>query len=207
MVNYPNGKIPKSLDLVTNVKKHSKIEYGKRGMKFEDEIDLTNRYYLQNDIAIIHKKPTPIQIVKVDYPKRAKAVIKEAYFRRASTTDYNGIFQGKHIDFEAKATQNKTSFPLINIHTHQVDHMHQIHRHGGIVFVLICFSSLEEVYLLPFKHFFKYWQRYLCNERKSIQLNEIKKDGILIPYTYRPRIDYLKALTSNSIFKFNERED
>ncbi|WP_414043101.1 Holliday junction resolvase RecU [Macrococcus sp. EM39E] len=194
MVNYPNGKPSKSLDLVTKSKNNSKIEYGKRGMKFEDEIDQTNRFYLQNDIAIIHKKPTPIQIVKVDYPKRAKAVIKEAYFRRASTTDYNGIYKGKYIDFEAKATQNKTSFPLINIHQHQVDHMQQVSKHGGIVFILICFSSLDEVYLLPFKHFFEYWQRYVNNEKKSIQLKEIKKDGILIPYTYRPRIDYIKAL-------------
>ncbi|WP_414052522.1 Holliday junction resolvase RecU [Macrococcus animalis] len=196
MVNYPNGKPSKSLDLVTKSKNNSKIEYGKRGMKFEDEIDQTNRFYLQNDIAIIHKKPTPIQIVKVDYPKRAKAVIKEAYFRRASTTDYNGIYKGKYIDFEAKATQNKTSFPLINIHQHQVDHMQQVSKHGGIVFILICFSSLDEVYLLPFKHFFEYWQRYVNNEKKSIQLKEIKKDGILIPYTYRPRIDYIKALES-----------
>ncbi|WP_414049678.1 Holliday junction resolvase RecU [Macrococcus animalis] len=194
MVNYPNGKPSKSLDLVTKSKNNSKIEYGKRGMKFEDEIDQTNRFYLQNDIAIIHKKPTPIQIVKVDYPKRAKAVIKEAYFRRASTTDYNGIYKGKYIDFEAKATQNKTSFPLINIHQHQVDHMQQVSKHGGIVFILICFSSLDEVYLLPFKHFFEYWQRYVNNEKKSIQLKEIKKDGKLIPYTYRPRIDYIKAL-------------
>ncbi|WP_414046398.1 Holliday junction resolvase RecU [Macrococcus equi] len=194
MVNYPNGKKTKSLDLVTKGQKNSKIEYGKRGMKFEDEIDISNRYYLKNDIAIIHKKPTPVQIVKVDYPKRSQAVIKEAYFRRASTTDYNGIFKGKYIDFEAKATQNKTSFPLNNIHEHQVNHMQQIFRHGGIVFVLICFSSHEEVYLLPFRQFFIYWQRYLTNEKKSIQLKEIKKDGILIPYTYQPRIDYLKAV-------------
>lgn len=196
MVNYPNGKPSKSLDLVTKSQNNSKIEYGKRGMKFEDEIDLSNRYYLQNDIAIIHKKPTPIQIVKVDYPKRAKAVIKEAYFRRASTTDYNGIYKGKYIDFEAKATQNKTSFPLINIHQHQVDHMQQVSRHGGIVFILICFSSLDEVYLLPFKHFFEYWQRYVNNQKKSIQLKEIQKDGILIPYTYRPRIDYIKVIAT-----------
>ncbi|MCU7556735.1 Holliday junction resolvase RecU [Macrococcus capreoli] len=195
-MNYPNGKKSKTPDLVTNNEKNSKIEYGKRGMKFEDEIDLSNRYYLQQDIAIIHKKPTPIQIVHVDYPKRAKAVIKEAYFRRASTTDYNGIYKGKYIDFEAKATQNKTSFPLINIHDHQVKHMQQVYQHGGIVFILICFSSLDEIYLLPFEIFFNYWQRYLNNERKSIQLKEIKKNGILIPYTFRPRIDYLKAVQS-----------
>lgn len=194
MINYPNGKHTKSRDLVTNASIHSKIEYGKRGMKFEDEIDLSNQYFLQHNIAVIHKKPTPIQIVKVDYPKRAKAVIKEAYFRRASTTDYNGIYKGKYIDFEAKATQNKTSFPLVNIHAHQVKHMQHVHQHGGIVFILICFSSFSEVYLLPFERFIYYWDRFLNNEKKSIQLKEIKKDGILIPYTYLPRINYLQAV-------------
>ena len=81
-------------------------------MRFEEAINESNEYYLNKQIAVIHKKPTPIQIVKVDYPKRSAATIKEAYFKEASTTDYNGVYQGYYLDFEAKATQNKTSFPL-----------------------------------------------------------------------------------------------
>ena len=42
-------------------------------------------------LAVIHKKPTPIQIVRVDYPQRSRAKIVEAYFRQASTTDYSGF--------------------------------------------------------------------------------------------------------------------
>ena len=92
-------------------------------MSLEEDINVTNRYYLQIGKAVIHKKPTPIQIVKVDYPKRSAAVITEAYFQQASTTDYNGVYRGKYIDFEAKETRNKTSFPLNNFHAHQVQHM------------------------------------------------------------------------------------
>ncbi len=81
-------------------------------MTLEEDLNETNEYYRERKIAVIHKKPTPIQIVQVDYPNRSAAVIKEAYFKLASTTDYNGVYKGKYIDFEAKETQNTTSFPL-----------------------------------------------------------------------------------------------
>lgn len=68
------------------------------GMVLEEMINDTNTYYLNNNIAVIHKKPTPIQIVKVDYPSRNKAVITEAYYKTPSTTDYNGIYKGKYIE-------------------------------------------------------------------------------------------------------------
>lgn len=113
---------------------HSKIEYGGRGMSLEKDIERSNQFYMKHRRAVIHKKPTPVQVVHVDYPKRSQAVIKEAYFRTPSTTDYNGIYQGYHIDFEAKETKNKTSFPLQNIHEHQVRHMSHVSEQGGIVF-------------------------------------------------------------------------
>ena len=126
MINYPNKKSK----FVTKKTNHSN-----RGMSFENMINETNEYYLVHDIAIIHKKPIPIQIVKVDYPSRSGAVIKEAYYKVPSTTDYNGIYKGKYIDFEAKETVNKTSFPLSNIHLHQIEHLQSIEKHQGISFL------------------------------------------------------------------------
>src|SRR5690625_5030517 len=86
--------------------------YRHRGMNLEKDIDVTNKFYLETNKAVIHKKPTPIQIVNVHYPKRSAAVITEGYFQKSSTTDYNGIYRGKYIDFEVKETKNKTLFPL-----------------------------------------------------------------------------------------------
>lgn len=196
-LNYPNGKkVSKNTSKVLgqNHTNYSKIQYGKRGMNLEEEIDKSNQHYRLEDIAVIHKKPTPVQIVDVDYPKRQKAVIKEAYFRKPSTTDYNGVYQGYYIDFEAKETKNKTSFPLNNIHDHQVSHMNQTLKQKGICFLLIKFSYHDSVFLLPFRKFMVYWDRYKSGGKKSITKQEIERDGYLIPYQYRPRIDYIKIV-------------
>ncbi|WMZ47366.1 Holliday junction resolvase RecU [Staphylococcus pseudintermedius] len=196
-MNNPNGKPFKqsqTQDGSTRTNKSSKIKYGGRGMTLENDIESSNRYYLKTERAVIHKKPTPVQIVHVDYPKRSQAVIKEAYFRTPSTTDYNGVYKGYYIDFEAKETKNKTSFPLQNIHAHQVEHMKQAVAHGGIVFLLLRFKGINEVYLLPFKRFFPFWERYLKNGKKSIKVEEIQENGYYIPYQYQPRLDYLNAV-------------
>ena len=117
-MNYPNGIKKENFQ----EKKQKEINYKNRGMTLESELNSSNEYYREIDKAYIYKKPTPIKIVKVDYPSRDKAVIKEAYFTIPSTTDYNGIYKGKYIDFEAKETKSKSSFSLANIHPHQIKH-------------------------------------------------------------------------------------
>jgi recombination protein U len=184
MINYPNKK--------QKFKKQTE-NHSNRGMSFENMINETNDYYLSNNKAIIHKKPIPIQIVKVDYPSRSGAVIKEAYYKVPSTTDYNGIYKGKHIDFEAKETNNKTSFPLSNIHSHQIDHLISIEDHGGISFLLIFFKVLDEIYLLETKYLKDFVKR-AQNGRKSITYDEIIKYGYIIKEGYAPRIEYLKVI-------------
>lgn len=176
------------------IKKKKPIDFANRGMSFEAEINQTNQYYLDRNIAVIHKKPTPVQIVKVDYPKRSAAVIKEAYFKEASTTDYNGIYNGRYIDFEAKETKNKTSFPLSNFHEHQIIHMENCLNQKGIVFVLLFFSSNKEYFLVPSQLVISYWKNQSQNGRKSIPLKDIKEHGYEIIPGYAPRIPYLQIL-------------
>ena len=189
-IKYPNGT---SFNQGPN-KKKKPIDFANRGMSFEAEINQTNQYYLDRNIAVIHKKPTPVQIVKVDYPKRSAAVIKEAYFKEASTTDYNGIYNGCYIDFEAKETKNKTSFPLSNFHEHQIIHMENCLNQKGIVFVLLFFSSNKEYFLVPSQLVISYWKNQSQNGRKSIPLKEIKEHGYEIIPGYAPRIPYLQIL-------------
>jgi len=195
--HYPNGKrytAGLSSAASTYKPKEKNWTYGKRGMTFEEDINETNQYYLDQGIAVIHKKPTPIQIVNVDYPKRSAAVIKEAYFKQASTTDYNGVYKGKYIDFEAKETKQHTSFPLKNFHEHQIIHMKEVMNQKGICFVLLRFSLTEEIFYLETKHLLSFWERMEDGGRKSITKEEIADNGFLIPFGFQPRIDYIKII-------------
>lgn len=186
-MNYPHKK-------KTTISNEKSITFGKRGMSFEDDLNRSNEYYLATNRAVIHKKPTPVQIVKVNYPKRAAAVITEAYFRTPSTTDFNGIFKGHYIDFEAKETSNATIFPLQNLHPHQVQHMSQVAKHGGITFLLVKFSKFNEIYLLPSEKLTEFWQQYRLGNRRSIRREEFQEYGTLIPEGAYPRIDYLSLV-------------
>ena len=181
-MNYPKG--------VKNISTDNYIKYDNRGMGLENDLNLTNLYYVEKGIAYIYKKPTPIQVTKVDY-KNNSMIIKEAYFKEPSTTDYNGLYKGKYIDFEAKETTNKTSFPLANIHKHQIEHIRHIVNNGGICFLVVRFSTLDKDYILMGNDFINYLNN---NDRKSIPLSYFENKGYLIEISYRPRLDYLKII-------------
>ena len=179
---YPNG-------FKKNYKNN--INYGNRGMKLEEDINESNIFYQTHNIGIIHKKPVPLTIARVDFPSRREAVVREAYFKTPSTTDYNGIYRGKYIDFDAKESKNKTSFPLNNIHPHQLAHLESILQHGGIAFLIVRFTSLDETYFLKAEDLLMFIQQ---TKRKSIPISFFREHAIIIPYKIHPRIDYLKVI-------------
>ncbi|WP_217585464.1 Holliday junction resolvase RecU [Lentibacillus saliphilus] len=190
-MNYPNGRKKQGQSFHQPKQKEG---FGKRGMTLEDDINVTNTYYISTNKAVVHKKPTPVQIVKVHYPKRSAAVITEGYFKQASTTDYNGIYRGRYIDFEAKETKSTTRFPLANIHEHQAEHMKAIIAHGGIAFMIIRFTMLDLTYLLDAEKLLSYWYGQNKGGRKSIPLTYIEQEGFHIPFHYQARVDYLKIV-------------
>ncbi|GGE35794.1 Holliday junction resolvase RecU [Streptococcus himalayensis] len=192
MVNYPHKIRPQ-------IQKHTSqtkaVDFANRGMSFEKMINETNQYYLSRGLAVIHKKPTPIQIVRVDYPQRSRAKIVEAYFRQASTTDYSGVYQGHYIDFEAKETRQKHSMPMKNFHVHQIEHMEQVLAQKGICFVLLHFSSLKETYLLPASYLIAFFK--IDQGGKSMPLTYIQEHGYLIAPAAFPSIPYLDIIKEN----------
>ena len=157
-------------------------------MSLERDLNDSNEYYKESGRALIHKKPTPIQVVKVDYPQRSAAKITEAYYKTPSTTDYNGIYRGRAVDFEAKETKSTTSFPFKSIHPHQIAHLEQVLQHGGIGFLILRFTSFNETYLVDAKRMI---DLYHDKSRKSISYTAVKKHGSLIKESFTPRLCYL----------------
>lgn len=191
MVNYPH-QVRKKIIRTQQLPKKSQVNFANRGMSFEAAINDSNHYYLVHEQAVIHKKPTPVQIVKVDYPKRSRAKIVEAYFRQASTTDYSGVYKGYYIDFEAKETRQKTVMPMKNFHAHQIEHMAQVLKQNGICFVLLHFSTLKETYLLPAGPLIDFYQANQSS--KSMPIDYIRKHGFEIQMGGYPSLPYLEIV-------------
>ena len=191
MIKYPDGHEYKKSE-VSKRKKSSpeiSISSANRGMDFEKNINLSNEYYRDHNICLITKRPTPINVVKVDYSKGAK--ITHAYFEEQSTTDYNGVYKSRYIDFEAKNTKNKTSFPLNNITKHQIEHLKRVIKHGGIAFFIIQFESLGKVFILDASFVIHFYEK---EERKSIPLSCFLESGIEVEQSFNPRLKYIDAI-------------
>ncbi|WP_420834850.1 Holliday junction resolvase RecU [Salsuginibacillus kocurii] len=189
-LKYPNGKAYNKQTLTTARSRHTSNK--QRGMTLEEDINTTIKYYREAGRALIHKKPVPIQVVNVNYPSRSRAKITEAYFRQPSTTDYHGIYRGRSIDFEAKETHSKTSFPFKNIHPHQVEHLKSVEAHGGIGCLIIGFDSSQEIYLVPASIFIPKYEDQ--SQRKSLSIDLVRNEGVFIERSYAPPLKVLEAI-------------
>ena len=163
------------------------VTYDNRGMMLENLIEQANNYYRENDLAYIYKKPTPIKVVKTKFSSNSKKIV-EAFYEKPSTLDFNGIYKGKYIEFDAKETSNKTAFPISNVHDHQIKHIRNIYKHGGIVFLII--SMNNKYFILMGKDFLEFLDNY---DRKSIPYKYIEEKGIEIKMKLKG-LDYLSKL-------------
>lgn len=158
---------------------------GLRGSTLEDLINHTNENYLAKGLALIQKIPTPITPIQIDKEHRH---ITLAYFDQKSTVDYIGAVQGFPVCFDAKECRADT-FPLQNVHEHQVAFMENFEKQGGISFLIIYYSERDELYYVPYREMKLFWDRKCAGGRKSIRFEELNpahfmqlKQGFLIPY-------------------------
>lgn len=158
---------------------------GLRGSLLEEMINHTNEKYRRDGLALIQKIPTPIKPVEIEPGSRH---ITLAYFEQKSTVDYIGAVQGIPVCFDAKECATDT-FPLSNIHKHQVQFMEEFERQEGIAFLLIYFKVQEIFYYLPFVEMKKYWERAQNGGRKSFRYDDLDPhyqistyDGVMLHY-------------------------
>lgn len=158
---------------------------GLRGSTLEDLLNRTNEKYLENNLALIQKIPTPITPINIEKESRH---ITLAYFDQKSTVDYIGVVQGIPVCFDAKEC-NTDTFPLANIHEHQVEFMRHFEEQNGISFILISYTQKNEFYYLRFRDLLRFWKRAEEGGRKSFRYEELdpeyflpKVPGVLVPY-------------------------
>ena len=95
-----------------------------------------------------------------------------AYFEQRSTVDYIGVVQGVPVCFDAKECA-KDTFPLQNVHEHQILFMQDFEAQGGVAFLLIHFTSESKFMYLPFEKLADFWNRAKLGHEKSFKLNEL----------------------------------
>lgn len=144
---------------------------GLRGSTLEEFINRTNEKYAEHNLAMIQKIPTPITPINIDKETRH---ITLAYFDQKSTVDYIGAVQGIPVCFDAKECAVKT-FPLQNLHEHQIRFMKEFEEQGGIAFIILHFTALDEMYYVPFRDLEKFWKRMEAGGRKSFIYDEVDK--------------------------------
>ena len=158
---------------------------GLRGSTLEEFINLTNEKYAAQGLALIQKVPTPITPVRIDKGSRQ---ITLAYFDQKSTVDYIGAVQGIPVCFDAKECHTDT-FPLQNIHSHQISFMERFERQEGISFLVIFYSHRNEFHYLRHAKLMELWHRAEEGGRKSFRYEELEpgffmevRGGLLVPY-------------------------
>ena len=158
---------------------------GLRGSAFEELINRTNEKYRELGLALVQKIPTPITPINIDHDKHQ---ITLAYFDQKSTVDYVGVIQGVPVCFDAKECDADT-FPLQNIHEHQIEFMSDFEKQEGIAFILIYFTKDDTYYYLTFRELAGYWERMKSGGRKSFRRDELEdkfffkqKDIVFVPY-------------------------
>lgn len=166
-----------------------------RGMELETLLNYTNESYLARGIAVVHKRPTPVKIVKTKGSR-----VLSAFLEAPSTVDYEGVYNGRSLQFEAKQTKEKQRFPLDNVHPHQVEHMRGCMKQGAVTFVVLEFSSLHEIFFVPGKMIVDAWDKAKDGGRKSIPYEDINvmcyliKPGRGVPLDYLAVVDKLHSM-------------
>lgn len=151
------------------VVKQNISKYKNRGLELERILINTFSQRKFQDIALIEKSPTPIQVLKND-----DDFITKAYFKRVSSLDFCGVYRTKHIEIEAKSTQNPTIFNFNNIQEHQYERMKKLINLGAFVYLVIEFKTINKFYLMNGIDVCRFYE----GSPKKVSIESIEKHSV-----------------------------
>lgn len=161
------------------------MTYANRGQSFENHLNYANKLYTRRNIALVNKRPTPIKVLK------SKGVhILKAVWESKSTVDYDGVYRGKAIYFEAKSTKGKR-FDLSNIQVHQMEYLQAAEEQGAICFLLIELRDYGQIFFVPYSIIKHYVFHAAHGGRKSMPKEDFDIYAYEVFSTDRSPIDYL----------------
>lgn len=161
------------------------------GMPFEQLIERANDFYKERGIALINKIPTSFKIERRYDPRLKKRIIVSAYPERKSSVDFIGQYYMLPVAFEAKSTENKTSFPLKNIKEHQLDYLRRSYSLNALSFVLIECKTIKTIFRIKYEQI----ERFMKTEkRKSIPFDFLQQHAYVCEFNKFAVLDYLAEL-------------
>jgi len=161
---------------------------GNRGMAFEQLINLANNQYKTKGLALINKRATPVKVLK----SKGTQVLR-GFYEAKSTVDYDGVYNGRAITFEAKSVSGKR-FDLKNIHDHQLQYLENAEKHGAVSFLLIEFRDTKEIFFTPLSMIRLAVKRAKDGGRKSIPIDEFQVYATEVNQGRGVALDYLAAV-------------
>lgn len=164
------------------------VYYGKRGQTFENLLNYTNEIYNNQGRAVINKRPTPVKVLKSKGTR-----VLNGFFESKSTVDYDGIYQGKPIVFEAKSTK-ETRLPLSIIPDHQIDYLAAAEKQGAISFVIAEMRACNTVFYIPNGLLQKYVKDSRNGGRNSIPIRDLEVYGYEVKSQNGVPLDYLSVV-------------
>lgn len=152
--------------------------YKNRGAFLEKVIEKSNNQYLERDLALIDKIPTPMS------GNTRKNTFR---YTKKSTVDFTGVSQGQFVSFDAKQC-NAPRFNFDRLQEHQESYLKNAHKQKGLAFILILFTKENELYKLTISEY-EYLKENM--DRKSIPLNWFRENKTQIKSKNGIYYDYL----------------
>lgn len=144
-----------------------------KGMLLEQMLNKVNESYEEKGMATFKKIPNNWKVTRKGPHITGASPIPSGLCDYVGTSHY---VNGKTVVFDAKECELKKQFNLRYIKWEQMEHMKEVEAHGGISFVLVWFTELDEYYCLPYSFILPYWEASETEEGvQHITLKDIQE--------------------------------